>query len=100
MAEFDTISEGYAGLVRTKGDDVLIHTAHCVEWKLTHDTCKGCKSELGCAKAVAMLGVSMTPLMYKPKDYSDFERMQVGIQGKLDSILKAKTPEAVTSIAW
>ena len=100
MSEFDTISEGYEGLVRKGGDDVLIHTAACIEWKLTHESCQSCKSELGCAKTVAMLGVSITPMMYEPKDYSDFEKMQAGIQGKMDSILNAKTIEAVKSVMW
>ena len=54
MSDFDNISDGYSDLVRSGGDEVLIHTADCVEWKLTHNNCKGCKSELGCAKAVAM----------------------------------------------
>ena len=69
-------------------------------WKAGHETCEGCSSDLGCAKAVAMLGVSMTPMMYQPKDYDDYERMNQSVQGKLDKILNAKTTDEVKVVRW
>ena len=94
------MSDLFQVMVREHGDQVLIHTKVCVEWKAEHENCKGCISELGCAKAVGMLGVSITPMMYTPKDYEDFERMQQSIQNKLDAMLASKTIEELHKIRW
>lgn len=98
--ESSEISDGFQDLVRGGGDRVDIHTAVCVEWNLAHDNCRGCISELGCSKAVAMLGVSISPMMYEPKDYDDYERMHHSMQSKLDRLLNAKTTKEVQSISW
>jgi len=94
------IIEDFQKLVRSQGEQVLIHTQTCIEWKLEHENCAGCPSELGCAKAVAMVGVSMSSMFYEPKSFEDYERMNASIQAKLDKLLKAKTAEEIQSIRW
>lgn len=94
------IGDSFQDLVRNFGDRVDIHTHVCVEWKLNHETCEGCVSELGCAKAVAMFGVSLTPMMYEPKNYADFEAMHESVQLKLDKLLQAKTIEEIQTVRW
>ena len=98
--EDNSISEDFQDLVRKGGDKVELHQQTCVLWMLEHKNCSGCSSELGCAKAVTMLGVSLTPLVYQPKDYEDFERMHQSIQSKLDKILHAKSAEEVRTLSW
>ncbi len=63
MGDAEKISEQYQDLVRKHGDKVEIHTKTCVLWMKEHDNCKGCPSELGCSKAVKMLGLSLTSTM-------------------------------------
>jgi len=92
--------EDYQDLVRKQGDRVDIHTELCVLWKIEHENCEGCESELGCSKAVNMLGVSVSTMSYEPKDYADFEAMQSSIQRKLDAILNARTTKEVLAINW
>jgi len=99
MAGLD-LFDGFERLVQGCGDDVLMHTQTCVLWKAEHENCKGCVAELGCSKAVAMMGVSMAPLLYKPSSYEDHQRMQRDIQAKLDAILKAHSVDAVHAIDW
>ena len=70
----EKLSDSYQELVRSKGDDVLIHTRVCVEWKAGHDTCKGCQSSLGCSKSVSLMLISMTPMMYTPTSFEDYEQ--------------------------
>ena len=94
------ISEQFQELVRGHGDEVDIHTGVCVTWKLEHENCAGCPSQLGCAKAVAMLGVAMAPMMYEPKDYDDYEKMHQSIQEKLDRLLTAKSIQEVHAVSW
>ena len=92
------IFKGFQELVEQQGDEVGLDSPTCVIWKADHDNCKGCPAELGCAKAVAMMGISLTPLMYTPKDYDDYNRMHRDIGDKLDRVLKAKTSEEIHSI--
>ena len=92
------ISEGFEDLVRGSGDEVSIHTKVCVEWKLTHENCVDCQSELGCGKTVGMLLASMTPMMYTPTSYEDYEKMSNSIQDKIEKISKAKTVDELKVI--
>jgi len=94
------IGEKFQELIRENGDKVDIHTAVCVEWLLEHNNCSGCPSELGCSKAVCMVGLSMIPMFYKPKDYDDYLKMQKDVEKRMYKILKAKTKKEVQSIRW
>ena len=94
------MSNLFQDMVREHGEQVLIHTKVCVMWKAEHKNCKGCISELGCTKAVGMMGVSITPMLYKPLDYEDFERMNQSIQKKLDAMLEAESVEELLKIRW
>lgn len=94
------ISDMFQEMVREHGDSVEVGTVACTLWKADHENCEGCEHELGCSKAVAMLGISLTPMMYQPKSYEDYENMHKSIQRKLDAILKATTVEDVKDIEW
>jgi len=92
--------EEFAELVRGNGDNVEINTSICVLHKAEHENCDGCASELGCAKYVSILGISMTPMLYQPKDFYDYQQMQESIQDKIDVILNAKTADEVKAVKW
>lgn len=85
------LSEEMQRLVQDNGDEVAIHTGHCVLWKAEHKNCSGCQYELGCSKAVHLMGIMLIPAMYQPKNYDDFAQMQQRIQELMDKTLKAKT---------
>lgn len=88
MEDFD-LSESTQDLVRTGGDKVEIHTATCVFWLAEHKNCKGCPSELGCAKSVRLMAVMMLPLLFNAGNYDDFQKMQNRISELSDKILKS-----------
>ncbi len=94
------ISNGFQDMIRGLGDRVDIHTQVCVEWYLNHTNCQGCSSGLGCAKTVAMLGISLIPTIYEPKDFADFEAMHDTIRTNLDKVLHAQTIEEVKAARW
>ncbi len=98
MSEGRDLAEGFQDVVRSNGDDVLIHTQTCVEWGLEHENCKGCPSSLGCNKAVALMMASLTPMLYTPKSFEDFESMQRSMRDRLDNILNARTAEELQLI--
>lgn len=87
------LSETMQELVRGQGDEVAINEPPCVLWKAEHENCRGCQYELGCGKAVHLMGIMLIPQMYEPKDYTDYARMNDRIQELMDKTLKAKTVE-------
>jgi len=93
-------SEEMQELVRKNGDEVNIHTTECVLWKTEHENCFGCPSEIGCSKAVCLLGIAMRPMMYNPTDYEDYERMSNKVVKDMDFILKANTRDEIRSVIW
>jgi hypothetical protein len=97
MAEFDLASE-MEDLVTKNGDEVGIHSSYCVEWKLNHESCKGCKYQLGCGKAVHLMGVMLLPMMYEPKNFEDYSKMQNRIQELIEMTLNAKTVEELKGV--
>lgn len=97
MKGFD-LSREMADLVRSQGDEVAISEPPCVLWKAEHENCKGCSYELGCSKVVHLMLVMMTPMMYKPRDYDDFAKMEERIQELVDKTLKAKSPEELHAL--
>jgi len=99
MARSEIFQE-FRELIESNGDGVGLDSPVCVLWKSEHDNCKGCSAELGCAKATAMMGVSLTNLIYKPKDYEDFQRMNSDIHKRLSAILEAKSAEEVKAVNW
>ena len=94
----EKLSDSYQELVRSKGDEVLIHTQTCVEWKMEHKNCKGCRSSLGCCKSISLMLIAMTPMMYKPNSFEDYERMNQSVEDKMDRILEAKTDDEVKAV--
>ena len=92
------ITDEMTKLVISKGDAVAIHEPPCVLWKVDHDNCEGCQYELGCSKVVRLLLVITTPLIYTPKDYDDFVKMEERIQELMDKVLKAKTPAELKAL--
>ena len=96
----DNTMDLFKELVVKNGDDVGMKEPVCVLWKSEHDNCFGCSSELGCSKMVAIMGVQMTPMMYQPKDYNDYETMQTSMRHKIQDIIEAKTPKEIKKIEW
>ena len=90
----------WINLVEAQGNKVGLHTKDCILWKASHPNCKGCPSEVGCSKAVALMGISLQPIIYPPKDYDDFAKMQSAIQEKMDKVLNANTIEEIHAIRW
>lgn len=85
-------------LVISQGDEVAIHEPPCVLWKSEHENCVGCHYELGCGKVVHLMLVMMTPMMYQPKDYDDFVKMDNRIQELMAKTLEAKTPDELHKV--
>ena len=82
----------------TAGDSVGMDEPVCVLWKADHKNCAGCPSELGCGKMVRLHQVLLIPMMYQPKDFADFQKMQTRIDELTDKILKAKSVEELEVI--
>lgn len=97
MGELD-FSKELEKLVRSGGDEVAIKEPPCVLWKAEHENCKGCQYELGCGKVVHLMLVSMIPMMYEPRDYEDFAKMENRVQELMDMTLKAKTPDELQAV--
>ena len=69
-------------LLSKTGDEVMMGEPDCVVWKADHDNCKGCPHGLACSKLVR-LGLSlMTSSVYKPVDFTDFQKMT----GRVDEL--------------
>lgn len=102
MSEGNKLSEMFQEMaqekVRANGDEVAIHTEKCVLWGLEHPDCVGCSSILGCCKAVNLILRMMIPLMYQPKSFDDFVRMEKRIQELNDRILNAKTLDELKAV--
>ena len=91
-------SDDWAELVRHHGDKVSISTQECVTWKLEHPNCFGCPSELGCAKTVKLMLAMMLPLVYEPKDFEDFQKVQQRVMELQEKILYAKDKEELDRV--
>ena len=87
------ISEGIRDLVKKGGDVVGLDTPQCILWKSDHDSCKGCECELGCGKVVRVMLLMMTPMVYKPNGFEDFQKMEARMHELTDLTLKAKTAQ-------
>jgi hypothetical protein len=98
MAESREPSEMMQEIVEQQGDKVAIHTADCVTWKAEHPNCFGCPSELGCGKTVRLMLITATTLMYQPRDYDDFAKMQSRLDDLMQRTLQAKTVAELKSI--
>ena len=93
-----SVVDGWVDFVRLQGDKVSIHTEECVLWGLSHPNCFGCPSELGCGKALKLAMVSMLPMMYQPKSFEDFQRMETRIQELQERVTNCKTPEELKEV--
>lgn len=93
------MSSEISDFLRKQGVPIHMHTPFCEQWKATHEGCVGCESELGCHKLVALMAVLMTPMVYTPRDYADWEAMQKGMAEKKRQILAATTAEEVSAIS-
>jgi hypothetical protein len=91
--------DGYAELVR-KDHPVHMDTDFCKAWKAQHGNCFGCESEVGCAKAVAYMGIAMLPIIYTPKTFEDFQKVHRRIEELHDLIDEANTPDEVRAVPW
>lgn len=78
-------------MVSAVGDKVDMGTAKCDSWRMDHPNCHGCPSELGCCKTARLMGIILTPLVYHPKDYQDFQKMNDRIGDLIEKVIKAKT---------
>lgn len=92
------IGEEMRKLVRSQGDEVAIHEPPCVLWKADHESCKGCQYELGCGKAVRLMGIMLLPMMYTPTSFADHQAMSNRIQELMDMTLKATTPDELKAV--
>ena len=95
-----SISEEMQKIVEINGDEVAIHSAHCITFKTEHKNCAGCQYELGCGKAVRLMGIMLIPQMYEPKDYADFAKMNDRIQELMDKTLKSKTVDELRAVPF
>jgi hypothetical protein len=94
------LSDDFQKMIEDTGYQVLINTAPCVEHKLAHQNCAGCISEVGCSKLASLMGIQLTPLMYQPKDYNDYEQMNQSIQRKIKAVMDAKTIQEILAVQW
>ena len=92
------IGDSMQELVSARGDKVSIHTQECILWKLEHSNCFGCPSELGCGKVVHLMLLMMLPMMYKPSNFEDFQKMQQRITELQDRVLQAQTADELKEI--
>jgi hypothetical protein len=98
MEQKDDLMEMVKAVVVQNGDDVGQGEPICFIHKADHENCKGCASELGCAKYAALLLNHVDTMMYEPKDYADYKVMNNNITNNMARILKAKTPEDVREV--
>jgi hypothetical protein len=80
------------------GDSVEMGEPTCVLWKADHKNCVGCPSELGCGKMVKFELLALIPMMYHPRDFADFQKMQTRIDELANSVLAAKSVEELHAI--
>ena len=92
MKDFN-LSEEMQELVRGQGDEVAVHEPPCVIWKADHESCEGCQYELGCGKAVRLMGIMLLPMVYTPNSFADHQAMSKRIQELMDMTMKATTPD-------
>ena len=97
MGDFNLMEE-MQNLVERGGDAIGLHTGDCILWKFSHPNCIGCKYELSCDKLVRIMRIIMIPLVYEPKGYKDFTKMNNRIQELLQKTLKAKSLEELHKI--
>ncbi len=77
-------------LVEEAGDPVHLDTPWCKRWRETHPNCKGCESELGCAKLTRLMQlVALSSLC--PVEREVIEELK-------SKILKARTIEELNKI--
>ena len=97
MTEFD-LGEEMRELVRKQGDEVALNEPPCVLWKADHENCGGCQYEMGCGKAVRLMGIMLLPMVYTPTSFADHQAMSNRIQELMDMTLKATTPDELQLI--
>jgi len=94
MPKIDLVKE----IVEANGDSIGMNQPVCVIHKADHENCSGCPSELGCSKLVRLKGLYLTPFLYTPSSFQDFQDMQNRIEDLADKILKSKTPEELKTL--
>jgi len=93
MMEDLNLSEEAQKLVELAGDPVGIDSGDCILWKVDHPNCAGCQYELGCGKVVRLMATMLIPMMYEPKGFDDFARMNSRVQELMDTVLKVESIE-------
>jgi hypothetical protein len=77
------------------GNEVGWKEPVCVIHKAEHKDCKGCPSELGCAKMGKLQNIMRIPSLYMPKDFNDFAQMTRKINLLTKAVLDSKTVKEV-----
>ena len=85
-------------LKRTTGEEPQIDEPTCLLWKADHKNCKGCPSDLACAKMVAIMLITLKGSLYEPKNFEDSLVTQSVMSKITDRILAAKTADEVHTI--
>ncbi len=95
MSEF---IDRWVDIVKKQGDRYEMDTSTCVLWKMEHQNCFGCPSEIGCSKTVRLALVNSMPLVYTPSSFADFQSMHTRVQELTDKLLAAKSLDELKAV--
>ncbi len=85
-------------LVVKSGSAYEKDTPECIIYLSEHSNCIECSTQLGCSKCARLMLVMMIPIMYKAKNFEDFQRISCRVTELMDLILAAKTKEELDAI--
>jgi len=88
-------------LVRQNGDSLKMYTIECELWLLQHGLCRGCPSELGCAKLMVLHRIyycAQQQVLAKMRNPQEFIKFIEEIEEFQSMVLAAKTVSGMDRI--